>query len=392
MSENINILDFLNFEIVFTGMIHCGFGPSHLRNFLMECNLPPMSETTIQKIQKKIGQTIIDCAVQSCKEARQEEIDLSPEKVQVSFDAGWQKRGSGFNYNSNTGHASLIGKKTGKVLAVNIRSKVCKICDTFTVQHPNETVPYHDCSRNWSGSSTAMEVDMALNLLGEMEKEGCHVDIFHADNDSSTSGMLKSEFPNTVKMDDQNHVKKGFTKQLYELGKRYKELKQAEVIPYIQRCFVYAIQSNAGNSTKIHEDLDRIVPHIFGDHNKCRTAQWCTYNENPSSFRYKSLPGGRPLQSEDLKKELEDLVSKYKNRAENLSQLGSTQANESFNNLVATKAPKSRYSFFIWLKKFILNQRNIKIIKMKKSHNKKLCYKHLILKNDKLYYLLFYNL
>ncbi|XP_061171364.1 uncharacterized protein LOC133180923 [Saccostrea echinata] len=187
-----------------------------------------------------------------------------------------------------------------------------------------------------------MEADMALNMLGEMEKEGCHVDIFHADNDSSTSGMLKSEFPNTIKMDDQNHVKKGFTKQLYELGKRYKELKQAEVIPYIQRCFAYAIQSNAGNSTKVEEDLDRIVPHIFGDHNKCSAAQWCTYNENPSSFRYKSLPGGRPLQNEDLKQELEDLVSKYRYRTENLSKLGSTQANESFNNLVATKAPKSR--------------------------------------------------
>ena len=58
--------------------------------------------------------------------------------------------------------------------------------------------------------------------------------------------------------------------------------------------------------------------------------------------RFKSLPGGKPLQSAPLKADLEDLVKKYMDRSPNLTDLGSTQQNESFNQIVATKAPKSK--------------------------------------------------
>lgn len=56
-------------------------------------------------------------AGQSCKEALQEEMKLSDGNVTVSFDGAWQKRGTCRGYNSLTGHASLFGGKTKKILS-----------------------------------------------------------------------------------------------------------------------------------------------------------------------------------------------------------------------------------------------------------------------------------
>ncbi|CAC5382430.1 unnamed protein product [Mytilus coruscus] len=100
------------------GMIHAGLGYAQIRNFLTECNLPVMSKSCFQKHEKKIGKIFVAAAEESCKNAQQLEKEISADKeleLEVSFDAGWQKRGSGFNYNSLTGHASMIGKQTGKV-------------------------------------------------------------------------------------------------------------------------------------------------------------------------------------------------------------------------------------------------------------------------------------
>uniref|UniRef100_K1QMG1 Uncharacterized protein n=1 Tax=Magallana gigas TaxID=29159 RepID=K1QMG1_MAGGI len=91
--------------------------------------------------------------------------------------------------------------------------------------------------------------------------------------------------------------------------------------------------------------LDLIVPHLYGDHSKCakESATWCSYLKNPSKFRYRSLPEGKPLTSVDLKSALTDVINNLKDRAAALTNLGSTQANENFNFIVSTKAPKNNY-------------------------------------------------
>ena len=55
------------------------------------------------------------------------------------------------------------------------------------------------------------------------------------------------------------------------------------------------------------------------------------------------MPYGRDLRGEGLKKNPSDLFKVYAENAEKLAPLGSTQANESFNNRVAAKAPKIRH-------------------------------------------------
>ena len=59
--------------------------------------------------------------------------------------------------------------------------------------------------------------------------------------------------------------------------------------------------------------------------------------------KYRSLPYGRPLQGIELQKVLKEFFDSYKGQSEKLANLGSTQANESFNKTVASKAPKSHF-------------------------------------------------
>ncbi|XP_052067793.1 uncharacterized protein LOC127707306 [Mytilus californianus] len=175
-----------------------------------------------------------------------------------------------------------------------------------------------------------MEADMAVSMAHRLKDDECEINVIHADNDAATSARLEVEFENIKKKDDQNHVKKGISTSLYDISKSYKELQKDETKQYILRCFMYSIKGG-DNEDDIKIWLQRIVPHIFGSHENCNDADW-----------YKSLPNGKPLKSEGLKVELNNLVQKMIGRSNSLNDLGSTQSNESFNQLVSVKAPKSR--------------------------------------------------
>ncbi|VDI44533.1 Hypothetical predicted protein [Mytilus galloprovincialis] len=322
------------------GMIHAGMGATHVNNFLAGLNVPPVHSSTIRKKEKEIGKKIQEVAAESCKSVQIKEKDLSNGKVEASFDGGWQKRGTGWQYDSNTGHASMIGLKTGKVMDYAYRSRSCRVCEVH--EERKETVSAHDCCRNWKGTSKGMEPDMAVEMTHKLNDSGCQIKVLHADNDSTTTSRLKVHFEDLEKKDDQNHVKKGFSKKLYELSKKYKELKHPDVIPYLVRCFMYAIKENEGSTDDLRKGLNRLVPHVSGDHSLCTDIEWCTYKDDPVNFKYKSLPGGKCLSNDALTSELRELVQQYNRRAESLQNMGSTQANENFNQIVGSKCPKAR--------------------------------------------------
>ncbi|VDI72249.1 Hypothetical predicted protein [Mytilus galloprovincialis] len=91
-------------------------------------------------------------------------------------------------------------------------------------------------------------------------------------------------------------------------------------------------------------ELATIVPHIFGHHEQC-SPTWCTYVKDPTKFRFKHLPNGKALSGDKLREELDKLAQSYIERADRLLNLGSTQSNESFNNSVASFAPKNRFKY-----------------------------------------------
>ncbi|CAC5356422.1 unnamed protein product [Mytilus coruscus] len=86
----------------FSGMIHAGIGATHVNNFLNGLNVPPVNSSTIKKKENETGKIVFTVAQEACKLNQKKEQLMSYWKVEASFDAEWQKRGTGWNYESNT--------------------------------------------------------------------------------------------------------------------------------------------------------------------------------------------------------------------------------------------------------------------------------------------------
>ena len=104
---------------------------------------------------------------------------------------------------------------------------------------------------------------------------------------------------------------------------------------------MYAIKQNQDEPEAITANLKSIVPHIYGQHDTC-DQRWCHHTERGDKYSYKSLPYGKPLTNADTRVVLESMIKKYVSQSQALAQLGSTQAAESFHNMVAARAPKAR--------------------------------------------------
>ena len=95
---------------------------------------------------------------------------------------------------------------------------------------------------------------------------------------------------------------------------------------------------NKRNPANLKKSLKSLTPHIYGDHSNC--SENCACVRNPNTYIPKNLPYSKYLSDCMLKVDLEETLSTYAEQAEKLANLGSSQANESFNNTVAAKAPK----------------------------------------------------
>ena len=126
--------------------------------------------------------------------------------LSVSYHGGWSTRGSGRQYNSDTGHGVLIGSKTGKCVAFSVKSKRCRICEA--VEQSNKTIKPHECYRNCTGSSKAMEPAMGVEMIGQRKSADCAVKSLTMDNDSTTISRMKGFNGNIEKLSDVNHTKK----------------------------------------------------------------------------------------------------------------------------------------------------------------------------------------
>ncbi|XP_021352505.1 uncharacterized protein LOC110449771 [Mizuhopecten yessoensis] len=252
-------------------LIYCGIGETTINKILAALNIPKISATTLKRREREAGTALESVAETTCDEALQKEqhrTDQNGEDIEksVSYDAGWQTRGSGRNYASLSGHGSMIGGETGKVVAYAVRCKQCRFCDVAA--RTNTEVTEHDCRKNWSSSSKAMEADMAVTMLQDLDKKGYHVDNIVMDNDTTTHAKAKTLFdPFLKECSDFNHTKKNFTSKLYELKKEKKyTLLGPKTIKHLSKCFAYAVKSNTDNPESLKSGLKAIPSHVFGDH------------------------------------------------------------------------------------------------------------------------------
>ncbi|CAG2194346.1 unnamed protein product [Mytilus edulis] len=313
--------------------IDLGLGEHQINGLLSILNIPTVSHCMIDSRIREVGDVIESVADQSMEESD------GNDNVTVSVDAAWQRRGSGRSYDSLTGHCSMIGSKTGKVINYKWRSKACRICQRAETSGNIPRV--HKCNKNFTGSAKAMEPDMVVDMVKESRSKGANITAIIGDEDTTTIARLRAKVdPTIVKLSDSNHMKKPIRNRLYELKNKHSTL-SPKVISYIMKCFNYLIAQGKGQPKKIEENLHALSKHPFGDHSSCST-DWCRFIADPS-IKYKSLPYGKPLQDKALQESLTTLFQKYILNSEKLANLGSTQSNESFNKSVAAKAPKNRF-------------------------------------------------
>ena len=68
--------------------------------------------------------------------------------LDASYDMAWQQKGSGNVYSSQSGHGSLFGRYSRKIIGIVIKSKLCSFCNTCQWNNPDKEVPFHDCFKN----------------------------------------------------------------------------------------------------------------------------------------------------------------------------------------------------------------------------------------------------
>ncbi len=331
-------------------MLHAGMGHSHVESFLSTVGVPVMHHKTMKRREREIAQHIGDVARKSCDAALPLEVEAMKSQPKTStasvcdsdevpecqfkYDMGWQKRGSGRAYDSSSGVGTLMGNLTGKIVAYNIRSKVCRICQ----HHSDSTPPVHDCQKNWVGSSKAMEADVAAEVVKKVQDSGVKVGTMIMDDDTTTISRIRKELgANIKKWSDLNHTKKHLGNSLYALAKLHTGL-TSPIIQALLRWFAFAVTQNKNDVVGLRNALSQITPHAFGEHETC--GKWCDYKSDPDSYYHKTLPHGRDLVGDSLKTDLESIFNLFCANAEKIAPAALTKEVESFNNMVASKAPK----------------------------------------------------
>ena len=107
------------------GCLHTGIGETHPNNLLSTLYVPTINLVTFKSREREIGTAVEKVARKSCLEnmALERKLALGGGatadsdgfvSVSCSYDMGWQERDRGNN--SSTGHGTVMGLTTGKVL------------------------------------------------------------------------------------------------------------------------------------------------------------------------------------------------------------------------------------------------------------------------------------
>lgn len=328
------------------GAIHMGLGHSHYTGLLSTIGLPTLTSRNFKTRERECGKAIEAVAKESCElftEKEKQQCEKGEEeqtvKVGVSYDMGWRKRGR--SYDSSSGAGTAIGLKTGKVLSYATRNTLCRVCDE--AQKKKQESGAHDCRRNHHSSSKSMEANVAVELFSSAVKSGASYSVYVGDDDSTTENCLKTlvNYP-IEKWSDINHASRLLGSRLYSAKAKVKGLTPT-VIGYIQKCFTYCINQNAGKPKALQEGLSSIVPHAFGEHESCK--EWCKYKKDPANYTHSELSGGKDLNGDDLRACIEDAMQPFlsEEAAKKMAPVGSSQRNECVNSVIGSKAPKIRH-------------------------------------------------
>lgn len=225
--------------------------------------------------------------------------------------------------------------------AIAFKCAMCRACDAA---EKNKQAPgTHNCRKNHHGSSKSMEANVAVELFSDAVASGVSYSTYVGDEDSTTESRLRTLVHYRIeKWSHINHVSRALGSRLYSAKAKVKGLTPT-LIAYVQRCFTYCINQNAGKPTSLLEGLSAIVPHAFGEHEICK--EWRRYKNDPDNYAHSDLPGGKDLKGEDLRACIQDALQPFlsEEAAKKMAPVGSSQQNECLNSVIGSKVPKIRH-------------------------------------------------
>ena len=305
--------------------------------------------------------------------------------VSVSMDMGWQKRSSGRRYDSNSGHAFLVGKELRKPIAFCLKSKFCRCCTHWLNKEKDSPIPVHDCSKNHTGSSGSMESAALLEMIEELFfSKHTTVKFVITDDDSTMkancrwtnydwaihhgvpcpkegkeigerkSGKLKYPVPEPKFLADPAHRKKTLSNHLWKLKKKglRKEnpstgnfgLVEGDIVRLSRYYICMARQLKDAPREDWLNSGKAVLEHHFDNHEFCRSC-FCKRKDQSEEERkacdkvYRSKLDDKPLHDK-----LEEIISPFISLQglEDIAHGGDTQVNESLNNSMTWLAPKNK--------------------------------------------------
>ena len=171
-----------------------------------------------------------------------------------------------------------------------------------------------------------MEPEIAVACFNNATNHGLKYSSYTGDEDGTTESHVKCRvIYETAKKTDKNHATRTLGSRLYSAQKTVKGLTSV-IINYFLKLFAYCISTKQGESAKIKQGLNSLVCHAFGDHCKCDVS-WCGALKDPSNYKFKDLPGGKPLSDENLRAAIESAVKPFQTDEwfEKLANCGSSQ-------------------------------------------------------------------
>ncbi|XP_063931863.1 uncharacterized protein LOC135143855 [Zophobas morio] len=270
------------------GTISTGNGHFQMEEIFSTIGVKIIDQKTFSKIEMNLGKVWHEILFESMMETGEEEKRLAIESgdvtsdgthfITVIVDGGWSHRSYGHRYTANSGVACVIGKRTKKLLHLDVRNKYCAMC--LYRKKQNMTEGHENCFKNWNGSSAAMEADMLVQAFRQSKTfHGLEYRRFIGDGDSSVFARLYEKVSygrNIEKLECANHAIKNYTKALCKVqgvSKIIRSVLTPGVVRRLKigaRCAIIHNSKENQNPEILKEDLRNGPAHVFGIHKNCK--------------------------------------------------------------------------------------------------------------------------
>ena len=264
--------------------------------------------------------------------------------VMCSYDMGCQKREKA--HNSSTGHWAVLVVATWKVLDFATRNKTCRTC---AASNKDKKCTPHDCCKNHCGSSKIIESNVACELFKPAPAIGIKYDKYIGDADSTTFALVKTNLSYGLeKISDFVHTKRSLSTRLCNLSQCQKFPNSFVLLQkvgnYLVKCFAYCVHQHKNQIEELAKAVQCIVPHAFGDHNKCDVL-WCCYKQNAAEYTHHEPTYGKDFHGSSLQLALQDRFFEYASPtvASKLAPCLDSQRNECLNGTIGSKNFKVRH-------------------------------------------------